>query len=229
MKYLLSALFGLLIGAAGAGAVLYFNPLTAEHAPVTDHFDGAWHYVLPQDALTFVRGAGTYLPDESAPVGELWERSLRRSALLGLRLRDADGTASAIASRLLAGSRDSDLLLRGLLVADHWLVTVPGEGSVFVRAQSNVWPLLKDTVIPVRYLDRPWEGPVEIKPTSGPHSTRAGLAIGATGRFASVRGEAAEVYRLSGIAPLAADGELLIDLPETLTTTAAQDTAPLPP
>ena len=40
------------------------------------------------------------------------------------------------------------------------------------------------------------------------------------------RGEAAEAYRLNGIAPLAADGELLLDLPDTLTT-AAQDSAPL--
>lgn len=227
MKYLVIGLLGLLLGAAAAGAVLYFNPLTAARPPVTDHYDGAWRYVLPQDALTFVRGEGTYLPDESEPTGELWEKSIQRSALLGLRLRDAGGNPSAIASRLLAASHDTDLLLRGLLVADHWLITVPGQGSVFVRAQSNVWPLLKDTVIPVRYFDRAWEGPIEITPTAGPHSTRAALAIGATGRFTSVRGEAAESYRLAGIAPLAADGELLLDLPDTLTT-AAQDPAPPP-
>jgi hypothetical protein len=227
MKYLAIALLGLLLGAAAAGAVLYFNPLTAERAPLTDHYDGAWRYVLPQDALTFVRGAGTYLPDERAPTGELWEKPVQRSALLGLRLRDADGNSSAIASRLLVASRDTDLLLRGLLVADHWLITVPGEGSVFVRAQNNVWPFLKGTVIPMRYFDRAWEGPVEIKPTAGPHSTRAALVIGATGSFASVRGEAAESYRLKGIAPLAADGALLLDLPDALTT-AAQDSPPPP-
>src|SRR5690606_1792873 len=90
MKYLFSALFGLLLGAAAAGAILYFNPLTAERAPVTDHYDGGWRYVLPEDALTFVRGQGTYLPDETAPLGDLWEKSIQRSALLGLRLRDAE-------------------------------------------------------------------------------------------------------------------------------------------
>jgi hypothetical protein len=229
MKYLAIALLGLLLGAAAAGAVLYFNPLTAERAPATGNYDGAWRYALPQDALTFERGMGTYLPDEVAPAGELWEKSIQSSALLALRLRDAEGNPSAIASRLLAGSRETDLLLRGLLVADHWLITVPGQGSVFVRAETNVWPLLKDTVIPVRYLDRAWEGPIEIKPTAGPHSTGAALAIGATGSFASVRGEAAEAYRLNGIAPLAADGQLLLDLPDALTTTAAQDSAPPPP
>lgn len=227
MKYLAIAVFGLLLGAAAAGAVLYFNPLTAERAPVTDHYDGAWRYALPQDAWTFVRGAGTYLPDERAPTGELWEKSIQRSAMLGLRLRDAEGNPSAVASRLLASSRDTDLLLRGLLVADHWLITVPGEGSVFVRAQSNIWPFLRDTVIPVRYFDRPWEGPLELKPTAGPHSTRAAIAIGATGSFASVRGEAAEVYRLKDVAPISADGALLLDLPDTLTV--AQDSLPPAP
>lgn len=228
MKYLFSALFGLLLGAAAAGAILYFNPLTAERAPVTDHYDGGWRYVLPEDALTFVRGQGTYLPDETAPLGDLWEKSIQRSVLLGLRLRDAEGNPAAVASRLVMGSRDTDLLMRGLLVADHWLVTVPGEGAVFVRAESNVWPFLKGTVIPVRYFDRPWNGPVEIRPTAGPQATRAAVAMGATGRFAAVRGNAAEAYRLTGVAPLAVEGELLLDLPDPLET-AAQDTAPPPP
>jgi hypothetical protein len=221
MKYLAIALLGLLLGAAAAGVILYFNPFTAERAPVTDHYDGAWHYGLPQDALTFVRGEGTYLPDELALTGEFWEKSIRRSALLGLSLRDAQGNPSALASRLLAGSSETDLLLRGLLVADHWLITVPGEGSIFVRAQSNVWPLLKDTVIPIRYLGRPWKGPIELEPTAGPSSTRAGAALGATGSFASLRGEAADKFRLTGIAPFAADAEIALDLPDTLTTAAA--------
>jgi hypothetical protein len=228
MKYLAIAFLGLLLGATAAAAVLYFNPFTAERAPSTDHFDGAWRYRLPQDALTFVRGEGTYLPDEKhALTGEFWEKAIQRSALLGLSLRDADGNQAAIASRLLAGSRDSDLLLRGLLVADHWLITVPGEGSVFVRAESNVWPLIKDTVIPLRYFGRPWEGPVELKPTAGPNSSRAAVAIGGTGRFSSLRGEAAETYRLTAVAPLAADVEIAVDFPDTLTT-AAQQTAPSP-
>ena len=48
----------------------------------------------------------------------------------------------------MATSADTDLLLRGVLVSDHWLVTIPSEGTLFVRAESNAWPFLKNTLVP---------------------------------------------------------------------------------
>lgn len=208
-------LLGAVLGAAAAGAILFFNPLTGDHEVDLGSFERVLRYELPQDAVAFARGERTRLPGEPDGSEALWEDAIARTASLTVLLRDANGLPSAIASRLLAASADTDLLLKGLLVADHWLVTMPDQGSVFVQTESNVWPLLKDAVIPVRYLGRPWDGLVELAPTAGPGPEHTALVLGATGRFAGQRGAAVEHYRVTGIEPLAASAQLALDLPDS--------------
>lgn len=221
MRFLFSMLLGAVLGGAAAGAILYFNPLTNGHEQALGGFERVLRYELPQDALAFARGERTRLPGEADRSEPLWEDAIARTASLAVVLRDADGVPAAIASRLLAASADTDLIMRGLLVADHWLVTIPDQGSLFVQTESNVWPLLKDGVIPVRYLGRPWDGLLELTPTAGPGPEHTALAIGATGRFAGQRGAAAEHYRVTAIEPLAAAAQLALDLPDASATPQA--------
>jgi hypothetical protein len=109
-----------------------------------------------------------------------------------------DGPVSALATRLTVPSQSTDLLLRGALLDDYWLVTVPGQGSLFVHDVNNLWPALRENVVPVSLLDRAWRGPAEYRTTLGPRTARGpGFVLGASGRFAGVDGDAGERYRLN--------------------------------
>jgi hypothetical protein len=117
----------------------------------------------------------------------------------------------------LSTSADTDLLLRGVLVSDHWLVTVPGEGTLFVAADSNACPFLKETLLPVWYLARPWNGPAEYWPTVGPGADDSGRVVGVTGLYRGSEGSAVERYEVTTLDPARdvalAKGELHLNLP----------------
>jgi hypothetical protein len=104
------------------------------------------------------------------------------------------------------------------MVDDYWLLTAPGEGSLFVLGDSNVWPVVRDNVLPVSLLDRPWAGPRSYRSTNGPGVRGTALAVGATGRFAGSEGSAIERLHLNGYSRAAGvesfAGELLLRLVE---------------
>lgn len=216
MKYLLIALLGLAVGAAGACGVLYFNPFSLEAGGAPTAGDRVFRYSLPDDVLEFSLGEDARYLGQAASHDGLWEETIDRAAVLGLALEDSSSEPAAVASRLMIASPDTDLLLRGVVVADHWLVTVPGEGTLFVRADMNAWPFVKDTLLPVWYFERPWQGPAEYWPTVGPSADGSGTAVGVAGAFAGSEGRMVERYELTSLdrarAAAAATGELHLGL-----------------
>jgi hypothetical protein len=218
MKYAFVALLGLVIGAAAGAALIYFNPLTDSIGPALDSADRTLHYDLPGEVLGFTLGEHALPLGTTSAADGFWEETIDRTALLGLVLDDADDKPAAVASRLLAGSADTDFLLSGVLVSDYWLLTIPNEGTLFLRADSNVWPFLKQTLLPVWYFGRPWTGPSDYRPTAGPGDAGAAIVVGATGRFAGLEGTAIEQYRLTDLDPasrsVAAVGELHLRIGE---------------
>jgi len=202
MKYLLVAVLGLLMGAAAAGAAIYYNPFTMTKSAQLDAADRALHYSLPSEVLGFALGEAVVPPGTPKRDGSLWEETINRTAMLSLVLDDVHDNPAAVASRLLAVSPRTDFVLSGVRVNDYWLLTIPGEGTLFLRADTNVWPFLKET-LPVWYLGRPWKGPSEYSPTAGPGELGAAVVVGATGRFAGFEGSAIEKYRLTDLDPAA--------------------------
>lgn len=217
MRYLSVALVGLVLGAAAAGAVLYFNPLAEKAAPSPNPAARVLRYSLPEHVLEFSVGEDARLFGQDTGDDGLWEETIDRTAVLGLVLSDAENRPVAIASRLMATSPESDLLLRGLLVSDHWLVTILGEGTLFVRADSNAWPFLKEALVPVWYFDRPWNGPAEYWPTVGPGLDDSAMVVGLTGPFRGGKGSAVERYELAALDRARnvalANGEIHLNLP----------------
>ena len=217
MKYLLVALIGLVLGAASAGAVLYYNPLAAKTAPMPSSTDRVLRYSLPDQVLEFAVGEDARLFGQDAGDDSLWEETIDRAAVLGLVLNDGSNQPAALASRLLSTSPETNLLLRGVLVSDHWLVTIPGEGSFYVRADSNAWPFLKEKLVPVWYLEQPWSGPAEYWPTVGPGADSSADVVGLTGSFRGSEGSAVERYEITALdrarKVALARGEIHVNLP----------------
>jgi hypothetical protein len=218
MKYLFVALLGLLIGAALAGTALYYNPFTVHTGAAPATGDRVLRYSLPDQVLTAAVGDDAWLAGRSTGVDGLWEETIDRTAVLGLVLTDEAGQPAAIASRLMAASPSTDLLLTGVVLSDYWLVTLPGQGTLFVRSDSNVWPFLKETLLPVWLFDRPWRGPVEYRPTVGPNAGNTGSVLGVAGVFEGKSGSAVERYDVTAFGSAqnsaAAVGELFVHLPE---------------
>jgi hypothetical protein len=215
MKHLIVALLGLVIGVAGAAAVLYYNPFSAGASDPPGSGDRVFRYSLPGDVLEFAVGEDARRLGLARSGDELWEETIDRTAVLGLVLRDADDRPQAIASRLLSTSRDTDLLLHGFVFEDYWLVTAPGEGTLFVHADSNAWPFLKETLLPVWYFGEALRAPAEYWPTVGPEPD-GGIAVGLAGTFGGSEGRAVERYAWRALDPVrdavAADAELHVSL-----------------
>jgi hypothetical protein len=136
-----------------------------------------------------------------------------------------------VASRISVPSQETDFLLRGFLVSEHWLVTVPGQGTLFVGGENNLWPFLKGSLIPVRYLWQEWSGPVRYPVTIGPTGGRTANVVGVSGAFAGVGGSALESYELrrfnavSGIEALRGTLAVALEQPADVDTVAADLTA----
>jgi hypothetical protein len=206
---------GLLIGAGLAGTALYYNPFTLHTGAAPAAGDRVLRYSLPDQLLTAAVGEDAMLGGRSKP--GLWEETIDRTAVIGLVLTDESGQPAAIASRLMAASPSTDLLLTGVVLSDYWLVTLPGQGTLFVRSDSNVWPFLKETLLPVWLFDRSWRGPAEYRPTVGPNAGAASV-LGVAGVFEGKSGSAVERYDVTAFGPAkssaAAVGELFVHLPE---------------
>jgi hypothetical protein len=217
MKHYLGFLGGVLLGVAVAVGVLYLNPLTQRHGPVLAPGDRLLTYEFPlHGTLAFTHGV-SWLPRAPAGIAPLWEETISDTALSVFPLHGEDGETVALASRISVPSESSELLLRGAILSDYWVVTFPGEGSLFLRADENLWPFIRDTVLPVRYLGREWRGPTSYRPTSGPGAGGAATVIGATGALRDMRGKAAESYTLEAFSPGAGlqrlSGKLALRLP----------------
>ena len=196
MKYVLSLVTGLLLGAAVALTGLYFNPLTqTQSGPFRN----------PEWRLDYgVGGSNTWLlthdrkldmPVVPAGAPLLFEDGIKGTLLTAMPLTPESGSDQALATRISVPSSDTEFLRTGLLVEDHWLISVPGQGTVYVNALNNQWPLLRDTVVRVDWLRRDFLAPGSYEPTRGPAAAGAEVA-GLTGTYAGARGYAHEQLSL---------------------------------
>lgn len=196
MRFIVILVFGLALGITAAAVLLYFNPLTARPGPEPDA-DTVLRYEFPSsNLLALTHGGGLNIPRQPREIEVLWETPIRKAGLSVLVLHDQLGEPAAIASRVSKLSPRTNLLSDGLLVDEHWLITFPGRGSYVLEAESNVWPMLKDTLVDIEFLKRAWLGPKRYTPTHGPGQGQTALVAGGTGEFRQVRGTATDSFEL---------------------------------
>ncbi len=216
MKWVGAFAVGLLAGVLAACALLYVNPLSGQRLAPVDSTT-LLSYEFGPDTLSFTHGDQLGFDLQPRDVPALWESTIRRSMLGTFVLNDLKGTPVAVASRALKLSPRSNPLLRGVLLADHWLVTVPGAGTYFIESEENVWPLIRDTFVDVNLLGGTWEGTQLYELSIGPDNRGAASLVGTTGRFAGVQGVAVHSMELTDYAHRSqllypASGQLRLDV-----------------
>jgi hypothetical protein len=186
MKYILSLLLGLILGAITAIAMIVFNPLTLSQSQPLSNADMAFDYSME---ASWVSTHSNRLNIPVVPKGSplLFENGIRGSLLSSMPLNGETGRAPAAGTRISVPSSESGFLRSGLLVDDYWLISVPGAGTVFMHAVNNQWPLVRDTVVWVDLLKRKWNASGQYDPTRGPAAAGAQV-VGMTGTFKDLRG-----------------------------------------
>ena len=227
MKYVLRTIYGFLFGFTLTIVGLYYSPFTGDSGVISGVNARVFTYRSPfTEGLAVTHGGWSRLPFQPATIPELWEDTTRNALLSVLVLENENNVPVGIASRVSQFLESSEMLARGLLVGDDWLVTIAGEGSFFIEADSNLWPFMRETLIPVWYLDRPWQGPKNYRPTTGPGDGGTAIVAGATGSFAAREGTAVESYQVSDfnrtVGPGGIDARLFVHLPEKPASLAAE-------
>lgn len=217
MKGLIVFILGLVMGVGAGAALVYFNPLTTATAPAPG--DEQWlSYDSPVTNNLVLTHSGE-LPMGTNPVGvpELWEVTIEGAALLLVELRNGDGSLFGLGTRISTLSRDTDLLWKGVRVDSEWTISVPGRGTFFVLEREDLWPALKEVVLPTRLFYQNWQGSKGYALNAGPLDTGHGLLFGATGEFRDQRGRSLERYELrrysASSGPVDMSAELGISLP----------------
>lgn len=183
MKYLLGFLIGLLLGCASAAGLIYVNPLIAGGETTAAAAGSSLDYSLSGDGLiASAHNRWPRVPVRPGGIPQLWESGLRGAWLQSFVLRAQDGTPAAVATRLMVPSTASNAIVGGLLTEDHWLITYPGRGSVVAAGASNVWPILRDTLVRVDLLGRAWSGNAEYSMLTGGAAEVTGVAGSLSGR-----------------------------------------------
>ncbi|MGI9258398.1 MAG: hypothetical protein ACR2QQ_06160 [Gammaproteobacteria bacterium] len=227
MRLLGLMLFGFIVGVVLVAVGIYFNPFTADSGVIAGVNTRVLSYGSPfSDGIAITHNGRTRLSKRPQSIPELWEETISDSMLSVMVLHDQDDVPIGVASRVSQFSESSEMLTRGIIVDDDWLITLAGEGSFYVDADSNLWPFLKETLIPVWYLDRPWEGPKNYRPTSGPGEGGSAIVTGATGGFLERQGTAVESYQISGFdkerGPGEIDARFFLQWSDTTTSLAAE-------
>ena len=212
MKYALSLTFGLLLGVAVALGIIYFNPLTQQHAATSGRAQLELSYQFAgADNWLSTHSKSLKVPVIPSDVPLLWESGINGMMLAAMPLKGAAG--SVVGTKISAPSAASEFLHSGVLVDDYWLLSVPGEGSIFVHSINNQWPLLRDTIVTVDWLGRSFSAATEYLPTVGP-SAQGASVVGMTGAYRGAKGHAHESMSLDfyrgDFTPLS--GRLAIDM-----------------
>jgi len=200
MKYVLSLLAGLMLGALAGLALILFNPLTLNQSDPLSNPEWVFNYSLAAEHTWLsTHDDRLEIPVVPRDAPLLWENGVRGSLISAMPLQGESGSPPAAGTRISFASSETEFLRSGLLVEDHWLISVPDVGTLFVHATSNQWPLLRDTLVRVNWLKRSWSGPGRYDPTRGPANAGAEVS-GLSGVFRGLRGHGHERLSLESYA-----------------------------
>jgi len=223
MKYLISLLVGMALGATAFLALLYFNPLTLQNKlsplSVTENELITLHYsAVATDTLIYTNDGESQVAPHPTKVLQLWEQPIRKTAALATVLRDGRNQVAGIGLKISSDSESTNILNGEAIVDSVWHIYLPGRGSLFIEQQENYWTYLRKVVGPAYWSSADnWRGIWNGNLTSGPGALGTSRVVGGSGEFAEldsigVESLLAKAYSVEQ-GPVALSAELLIEIP----------------
>lgn len=230
MKYLVSLLLGLVIGAALLVIGVIYNPFLSnrslsplsvtEAEVLTLGFSAA-----PRDSIVYTNN-GEATPRPVPPkVLQLWEPPIRLTSAMVTMMRDGRGQPAGLGVKFSSRSEKTALLQGDALVDSVWYVYLPGRGSLFLEQSENYWSFLRDVVVPAyRSSANNWKGSWIGDLTNGPGALGVAAVTGGSGIFRGLETIAVESLNAHAFSTdsglLAGEGRLIIELPDRETGAA---------
>ena len=223
MKFLLTLLIGVAIGAFLFLAGLYYNPFVAQASvspiAVTDArvMDLSFSAV-PGDGLLYTNNGESTVQPFPERVGELWEASIADSEVWVTELQNSRGVPVGLGIKFSTRSEQTELIRGAAMTNSIWHVYLPGRGTFVIDQTENFWSYIRDVVIPARWSSGDnWRGTYNRITTAGPGSLGTGRLTGGSGEFTDLTGEAVETLTARAYSmqtgPVSMTGNLTMALP----------------
>lgn len=223
MKYAVSLIVGMLVGAILFVMALYYNPFSAQQAisPLAVTKDRVIDLAftgVPGEGILFTNNGESLITPYPDRVVDLWEPAIADTSVFVTTLLDSRGGFAGIGIKSSTKSEATKILSGKALVSSIWHVYLPGQGTFVVDQVENYWTYLREIVIPARWSSGDsWRGSYHGITTSGPGALGTARVSGGSGRFAGLNSEAVESLTAKAYSaidgPVAVNGNLTITLP----------------
>lgn len=224
MKYIVALFLGLLSGAALFVVGLAYNPFVTQWSLSPLDVSNAQTVTLgysavASDAIMYTNDGESRINPHPEKVLQLWEAPIRKTSAMATVLRDARNQPTGLGIKFSSASEDTRLFEGRALTNSVWYVYLPGRGGFFIEQSENYWGYLRDIVVPAyRSSADTWKGTWLGNMTSGPGALGTAKVSGSSGDFLDlemlgVESLSVQAWRVDTGA-VAADGQLLIELPQ---------------
>ncbi len=226
MKFLVSLLLGIVVGALLTALLVFFNPLgvsndisplaVTENEVITLNFSA-----VPEQSLLYTNNGESRIAPHPTKVLQLWEPPIRRTAAMVTLLADSRGRPAGIGIKFSSDSERTSLLDAAVLVDSVWHIYLPARGSLFIEQVENYWSYIREVVVPAyTSAGDSWKGLWRGNLTAGPTALGTARVRGGSGALAGLETEAVEAATARAYAvdrgPVAIDGELVLEMPATV-------------
>ena len=223
MKYLIVLIIGMLTGVAVFAAGVAYNPFISKQGlsplAVTDLQTVTLNYSgVASDVIMFTNDGESWISPHPEKVLQLWEASIRQTSAFVKVLRDGRGQVVGLGIKISSLSEATRLFSGKAIVDSVWYVYLPGRGGMFIEQTENYWDYLRGIVLPAyRSSANTWQGTWIGNLTAGPGALGTAKVTGSSGDFSGLEMLAVESLTVrtwrAVDGPLAAEGQLLIELP----------------
>lgn len=222
MRYLAALVIGMLVGAFGLAAAIYYNPLLASNqlSPLTvttNEVTRLSYSAAAKDALVYTNDGESHIAPFPAKVLQLWEPTIRQTTAMVTVLADGRGDPAGFGIKFSSFSNRTNLLDGEALVDSVWHIYLPTRGSLFIEQTENYWDYIHDVVVPAhRSSGDNWRGTWLGNTTVGPGALGTAWVAGGSGQYQGMDMEAIEALSAKAYSvadgPVAMTGELSIEL-----------------
>ncbi len=225
MKFILTLILGLLVGALIFAAGVVYNPFLSKQnlspLAVTDAQTVTLLFsAAATDSIVYTNdgeSSDTPFPEK---VLQLWERPIRQTQALATVLRDGRNQPAGLGIKFSSASEETNPLAGRALMNSVWYAYLPGRGGMFIEQSENYWEYMREVVLPgYRSSASAWTGTWLANTTVGPGALGTAIVTGGSGEFAGskmlgVESLSVKAWRVDG-GILAADGRLIVELPSS--------------
>jgi hypothetical protein len=223
MKYVISLLLGLLLGAALFTAGVLYNPFLSKQdlspLSVTSSQTVTLGYsAVASNSIIYSNDGESRISPYPEKVLQLWEASIRQTSAMATVLLDGRSQTAGVGIKFASLSEDTRLLSGQALIDSVWYVYLPGRGALFIEQSENYWSYVRDIIVPAyRGSANAWTGAWLGNVTAGPGALGTARVIGSSGEFEGLDTMGVETLSIrawrADNGPIAADGRLIIELP----------------